>query len=441
MIQPLSAARIQPNVGSGRAVASKGTFALPFAVEDQAREVAPHQEPTADADDDRQDDASTGKDLPDTDTTVDPRFLWMQLAAPPIDQPKPIGLPDTPTTPGAGTASAGPEKLGAATEATFALATLPPVTAPVIGVPTTPSAAPATTPAMPSAPTMPALNAALASGGATNVPALDGTPTSPIALVPPMIQAAAAPASVAPTGPRADTDPTAGNGIAATTDAPKPSTADLSLAPGPIPVAMADPGKPAAATPALQAFAGAMRMGSKPDDKSEVRGDKDLLASASPVASGQTDMVRHAVTAAGATQDQTLDMRRDHWPSSMIDHIESLRDAADATSTRIRVVPDALGTIDLSVKRDGDTLHVHFAAEQAATRTMLTDAQPRLAQIAESRGLRLGDTGVGGQSAGGSGAGAGADTSGQQQRTPVRPIPASTTPRALRATDADTRIA
>lgn len=89
-----------------------------------------------------------------------------------------------------------------------------------------------------------------------------------------------------------------------------------------------------------------------------------------------------------------LDMRQDRWPGAMIDHIETLRDAADANSTRIRLVPDALGTIDIALRRDGDTLHVHFTADQAATRSLLQEAQPRLAQAAEDRGIRLGDTAV-----------------------------------------------
>ena len=63
----------------------------------------------------------------------------------------------------------------------------------------------------------------------------------------------------------------------------------------------------------------------------------------------------------------------------MIAHIETLRDNADAGDTRIRLIPDALGTIDVAVKRDHDTLHVQFTAEQATTRTLIQDAQPRLA--------------------------------------------------------------
>ena len=114
----------------------------------------------------------------------------------------------------------------------------------------------------------------------------------------------------------------------------------------------------------------------------------------------------------------------------MIERIDILRDAANATDTRIRLIPDALGTIDVSVRKDGDTLHVHFAAEQAATRSLLQEAQPRLAELADARGIRLSqgsvDTGAGQQQQ-------------QQQRaaTPHQPS-APARARAGTATAADT---
>ncbi len=84
----------------------------------------------------------------------------------------------------------------------------------------------------------------------------------------------------------------------------------------------------------------------------------------------------------------------------MIDRIELLRDDVNARDTRIRLMPDALGNIDLSVRKDGDAVHVHFTAENQATRTLLTEAQPRLAELAEARGVKLGgatvDAGTGG---------------------------------------------
>jgi len=104
---------------------------------------------------------------------------------------------------------------------------------------------------------------------------------------------------------------------------------------------------------------------------------------AAPVAASAIASIPHADPQA------PLDMRHERWPTAMIERIEVLRDAANATDTRIRLIPDALGAIDVSVRKDGDTLHVHFNAEQAATRTLLQDAQPRLAELADARGLKL----------------------------------------------------
>ena len=128
-----------------------------------------------------------------------------------------------------------------------------------------------------------------------------------------------------------------------------------------------------------------------------------------PIANAQIEL-RHVVAAPGDSSRPLLDMTDGRWPHAMIARIEQLRDAADATDTRIRLVPDALGAVDVSIKRDGDTLHVRFAAEQAATRTLIQDAQPRLAAVAEERGLALGGSSV---DAGDTGASA------QQQRQSI----------------------
>ena len=121
-----------------------------------------------------------------------------------------------------------------------------------------------------------------------------------------------------------------------------------------------------------------------------------------------------AALAVTSPQQPPLDMGQRHWPAQMIARIEALRDAADAVDTSIRLVPDALGTIDVSLRRDAGGVHVHLAAEQAATRTLLTDAQPRLADLAAERGLKLAQTSVDGGSWGGA-------TGGERQQPYRRP--------------------
>lgn len=101
-----------------------------------------------------------------------------------------------------------------------------------------------------------------------------------------------------------------------------------------------------------------------------------------------------AVPAAASAQQSALDMRRDDWPQAMIDRIEALRDAANANDTRIRLVPDALGKVDVAIRHDGDAVHVQFNAEVPATRTLIAEAQPKLAEIAQARGIKLHQTSV-----------------------------------------------
>lgn len=198
-----------------------------------------------------------------------------------------------------------------------------------------------------------------------------------------------------------------------------------------LPIALATQADPATTPqlvsgPALQVFGAAIQ--------AAATREKNETTAADPASSiaGIAPAVAPAIAAVGdAAAQPQLDMSHSRWPHAMVDHIEQLRDAANATDTRIRLIPDALGTIDVSVKRDGDTVHVHFAAEQAATRTLIQDAQPRLAAIAEERGLRLGQTAV---DAGTTGSNA------QPQRQPPRDATTSPAPRAATTAndDADT---
>lgn len=149
--------------------------------------------------------------------------------------------------------------------------------------------------------------------------------------------------------------------------------------------------------PALQAFGAAIRRAMADEHKP--------APSANDTVHGLTGLAGAAMPATGQTVapgDTTLDTADRRWPHAMAEQIERLRDTADAQSTRIRLLPDALGPIDVAVRRDGEQVHVHFAAADAQTRQLLADAQPRLAEAAEARGLKLGRTDVsGGDLAGG----------------------------------------
>lgn len=208
------------------------------------------------------------------------------------------------------------------------------------------------------------------------------------------VGAPAAPASPAPVAPVEIAAGPARTAAAPTIEPPKQSA--------PIPAALA-PAAPSA--PLVQAagmvfgiaLAPAMRFGA--DKGTDTSSPRDLALQALTAAAGSVQ-VAGAVIAPDSAQQATLDMRRRDWPQTMIDHIEALRDAADAVSTRITLVPDALGRVDVSLRHDGDTVHVHLAAENAQARAMLTEAQPRLTEAAQARGIRLGqatvDAGQGG---------------------------------------------
>lgn len=151
---------------------------------------------------------------------------------------------------------------------------------------------------------------------------------------------------------------------------------------------------------------------------------QDLMPAGGPTAFA--DIVRpHAIAAAVDVQQGALDMRRQEWMGQMIDQLEAMRDASPARETRLSLSPEALGKVDVSIRQDGDRIHVHFAAETQAARHLLTDAQPRLSELAEARGVKLGQTSVDG-----GGAGQGSARHPQHVLTPQSPAP-----RAAEATD------
>jgi flagellar hook-length control protein FliK len=104
------------------------------------------------------------------------------------------------------------------------------------------------------------------------------------------------------------------------------------------------------------------------------------------------DGAQPQVSAAADVQQVALDTRRQEWMGKMVEHIEALRDAAPVRETRLSLAPEVLGKVEVSIRREGDRLHVHFTTETHAARQLIADAQPRLGELAEARGLKLGQT-------------------------------------------------
>lgn len=122
---------------------------------------------------------------------------------------------------------------------------------------------------------------------------------------------------------------------------------------------------------------------------------QDLMPAGEPTTFA--DIVRpHAVAAPTDVQQGVLDMRRREWVGQMVDHIDAMRDVSPSRETRLSLSPEALGKVDVSIRQDGDRIHVHFATETTAARQLLSDGQPRLSELAEARGVKLGQTSVDG---------------------------------------------
>lgn len=161
---------------------------------------------------------------------------------------------------------------------------------------------------------------------------------------------------------------------------------------------------------------------------------QDLLPAGG--ATALADIVRpHAIAAPADVQQGTLDMRRQEWIGQMAERLEAMRDAGPTRETRLSLSPEALGKVDVSIRQDGDRIHVHFAAETQAARQLLTDAQPRLAELAEARGVKLGQTSVD------SGAGQGAGRERQQELVPQSFAPRAPDVPETTTTATDDRIA
>ena len=318
------------------------------------------------AGDERQDDAATGNPLPEkAEDKSDPALAWLLAVAP-------IAL------------SADPAK---------------PVSAGGVAAPLAPTAT-ALQPALPAA-----LASTLASDGQQSHPdaqpdlsapqPLPGTP--PLTAAPQPIPAAsmaidpaialAAAAADAPTGTPA-TKPTT---VAADRSAASPATQPIRITlPQAAPVTLSSLASANAPMPALFALAMAPERKSAGDGASGQSGDLSamgaLLTPADAVA---------LVAKPGQTERQALDMGRQDWPQKMIDRIEALRDDANANDTSIRLKPDALGRIDVSLRTHADgAITVRFSAEQPTTRALLADAAPQLSAAAEARGIRLTGTSV-----------------------------------------------
>ena len=394
-------------------------------------------------------------------STVKPQPLVAATDAPPPTLPVPdrhpvsedvVSTPPVPAPAGAPPPVAPPPAKvpGSATETLSPAVPPDPVVATPIAVAPRPAAAPSTPPA----PIVMAARTMVAEAIRAGVriepvplPAAPVLPLAPIAL-PANWQAQAAPvvalaspvplAAPLPLPTNADPVPVAASLVEGTRETAR-AIPSVPLDPRPTPTALPQPLAPAgpdlAAAPGLAALTAAIPPAGSDRDPAD---PADPLAAIAPAAAAQPVA---GIAPANGGERSMLDLTQERWPQAMVAHIERLRDAADAADTRIRLVPDALGAIDIGVRQEGETLHVHFTAAEAQTRTLLQEAQPRLAEAAEHRGLKLGQTSVGQNQADASAGQRQPHSQPQHQAVPSpRPAPQTRTA-STRDGDDDARLA
>lgn len=198
------------------------------------------------------------------------------------------------------------------------------------------------------------------------------------------------------------------------TDAPPARGPSVAVAPA---SATAPPAP--AILPAFQAFGAALHRAAAAERRPVARAPIDFLSPAPALAASPA--------IAPITDPSPLDTTQPRWPDQMIARIEGLRDLANEADTRIRLHPDALGHIDVALRRENEGVRVHFTAAEPATAKLLADAHPRLTELAEAKGLKLGGAPV---DAGASGGGDRRQPATPQPALPARPV------RARAASDA-----
>ncbi len=260
-------------------------------------------------------------------------------------------------------------------------------------------------------------------GNATTAPAASSAASS--ALTIDAIAAALRPRAISVTTVAPTEGAKSAQMIAATTD----NTTSAAIS-SPAPLAAAariDPAVIGLVLPAGRAFAQAIAATAVPTRRTIRDQDGDAGSIASPLAAA----LAGTPPSLPIDPPAVIDTRHAKWIEGVIDHIDVLRDAANARDARIRLIPDALGKIDIALHRDGNAVNVRFTADQAATRQLLADAQPKLTELAASRGIRIGQSSIDG--------GGDRSASGGQQRpgdTPRQPI-ANRAPLQSTADDTD----
>lgn len=205
----------------------------------------------------------------------------------------------------------------------------------------------------------------------------------------------------------------------------QPTSLPRQQAPGAAPTTSAAPASPIPASPPRSDAAAAQMLAALVTGDSGDRAETERAGDAFAQALGG---IRATLTGApprveppvAVLRAPPLDTGRAEWIEALVDRIDAQR-AEGSRIAHLKLRPDALGGVEVRIRHDGDRIHIAFATETAQARSLLADAAPRLAELADARGLKLGDTGVQQQDRQAS----------DQRRTVPERIPAAPAPAAV----------
>ncbi|MFD1613400.1 flagellar hook-length control protein FliK [Sphingomonas tabacisoli] len=128
-----------------------------------------------------------------------------------------------------------------------------------------------------------------------------------------------------------------------------------------------------------------------------------------------------------------IDTGRAEWMQNMIERIAEMPSVDNKREAQIRLVPDALGPVDVKIEQRDQRLHVTMNAQTPEARQLLSDAAPKLQELAEARGIRFAQAAFGGADA----QDRRQQADQQQSATPLRPRPVSAETEPESETDGD----
>ncbi len=113
-------------------------------------------------------------------------------------------------------------------------------------------------------------------------------------------------------------------------------------------------------------------------------------ATVSPAAQTTQSGSATAQTHSLAQPTPALDLSQATWPDKLVEDV-SLHPMGRGDTLTLTLTPERLGTLQVRLEMQDGQTHVHFVAETPEAARLLTDAQPRLADLMSRAGVDLGN--------------------------------------------------